>query len=62
MSDLSLGIDLQWEETPGDGTPCKKCTDPIFYKMHTMVVISGPERSVTNNILCDSCYNALDDE
>lgn len=62
MADITLGIDLEWEESPGDGTICTKCKDPIFYKMHTMVVISGPERSKTNKILCDSCYNALDDE
>jgi hypothetical protein len=62
MADLTLTIDLEWEEQPGDGTHCKKCNDPIFYKMHTMVVVSGPERSKTHNILCDSCYNALNDE
>lgn len=62
MADLTLSIDLVWKEEPGDGTPCKSCKDPIFYKMHTMVVVSGPERSVTNLILCDSCYNALDHE
>jgi hypothetical protein len=62
MSDLTLGIDFEWEEAAGDGTPCKKCKDPIFYKMHTMVVLSGPERAKTNNTLCDSCYNALDNE
>ena len=62
MDNITLGIALEWEEQPGDGTPCKKCGDLIFYKMHTMMVMSGPEKKCTNNILCDSCYNALDDE
>lgn len=62
MADLTLSIDFEWEESPGDGTPCKSCKDPIFYRMHTMVVVSVPERSKSNIILCDSCYNALDNE
>jgi hypothetical protein len=62
MKETTLGIDFEWEKEPGDGSPCKKCNDPIFYKMHVMVVVSGPERSRSDNILCDSCYNALANE
>lgn len=60
MAPVSLGIDFEWEEQPGDGTPCKNCNDPVFYKAHVLVVVSGPERSVTNYKICDSCYNALE--
>ncbi len=59
---ITLDIDLVWEELPGDGSLCKGCKEPIFYKMHTMVIVSGPERTKTNNILCDSCYNVIDHE
>lgn len=62
MADLTLSIKFEWEEELGDGAPCRSCKDPIFYKMHALVIISGPERSKSNIILCDSCYNALDDE
>lgn len=62
MAELSLSIGLEWKEQSGDGSLCKSCKDPIFYKMHTLVVVSGPERSESNIKLCDSCYNALDDE
>lgn len=62
MADITLSVELEWEEQPGDGTPCGKCGEPVFYKMHVMVVKSGPERSETKHKLCDSCYNALDDE
>lgn len=62
MAGITLDINIVWEEQFGDGTPCMSCKDPIFYKMHTMVVVSGPERSNSNIVLCDSCFNALDHE
>lgn len=62
MTDLTLSIDLEWEEQPGDGSPCKMCNEPIFYKMYVYVVKSGPERSETNRRLCESCYNVLKNE
>jgi hypothetical protein len=62
MAETTLSIDFVWEESSGDGRKCKACKDPIFYKMYTMIVVSGPERSKSNIVLCESCFNALDDE
>jgi hypothetical protein len=62
MAGITLDIDLVWEEQPGDGSLCKCCSEPIFYKSYVQIVVSGPERSETNRRLCESCYNLLDNE
>lgn len=60
--DITLSIDLVYEEEPGDGRQCAKCGEPVFYKMYAMVVVSGPERKKTQRVLCESCHNLIDDE
>lgn len=62
MAGITLDIDLEWEQQPGDGSACMKCKEPIFYKLYVHVVVSGPERTETNRRLCESCYNALSNE
>jgi hypothetical protein len=57
-----MGVSAEWEERPGDGTLCKTCKDPIFYKAYVLIINVGPEREETNAILCESCYNKIDDE
>lgn len=62
MKETTLGIDFEWEESPGDGRICAECKDPIFYNMYAMVIVSGPERKKTTRVLCESCRNSIDDE
>jgi hypothetical protein len=57
-----MGVSVEWEERPGAGTPCTTCKDPIFYKAFVLIIQVGPEREETNAILCESCFNTIDDE
>lgn len=57
MAGFRVTMDFEWEERPGDGSPCDHCKDPIFLKMFVQVISMGPEKSETERKLCESCYN-----
>lgn len=57
-----LKISLEWEERQGDCSLCLACNEPIFYKMHVLVIDTGEEKEDTKWKLCDSCYNITEDE
>lgn len=56
-----FSISAEWEEQPGDGSVCKVCKDPIFYKMYVLVIKAGTDREETNAKLCESCYNTIEE-
>jgi len=52
----------QWETLPTDLSTCSACHDIIFGDMHIPYFTSGPIRADIDIILCESCYNALENE
>lgn len=52
----------EWKEVPCTAEPCTVCKEPIYGKQYQLHTVIGEVVTPINQIVCSSCYMAIEDE
>lgn len=62
MASNLIQIDIVWKEVPTTCAPCAVCEEIIYGKQYQMFILIGEKESLGEALLCESCYQAIQEE
>lgn len=62
MASNLMQIDITWKEVPTTCAPCAVCEEIIYGKQYEMFTVIGGKEYPGEAILCESCYQAVEND